>query len=114
MGRKRIYNAMKRLEIVCELGCLETVRKMLDPHATGYTIVRDVAGCGHHGERDGDIAVVVTVVTLDHVDPILDDLLPLLDSCSGVVTLADVEVLRGEYFTPEVRNKPLPELRTTF
>ena len=113
MARKRIFNTMKRLEIVCDRDCLPALRMMLDCHATGYTVVRDVGGFGHHGERNGDIVMVVTVVTLDHVDPILDQLLPMLDNYSGIVTLTDVDVLRGEYFTPECSGKPLADVRST-
>ena len=114
MARKRIYNTMKRLEIVCERDHVPAVRRLLDCHATGYTMIPEVSGCGHHGEREGDIVMLMTVVTLDHVDPILDELLPMLDERSGVVLCSDVSVLRGEYFTPECRGKPFAELRTTF
>ena len=113
MARKRILNAMKRLEIVCERECLPAIQMMLDYHATGYTVVPGLSGFGHHGRRDGDIIAVVTVVTLDHVDPIIDQLMPLLDKYSGIVTIGDVNVLRGEYFTPECTGKPIAALEST-
>ena len=113
MARKRIYNAMKRLEIVCEREALPAVKMILDCEATGYTVLRDVWGSGHHGERYGDLAMVVTVVTLDHVDTILDQLLPILDRSSGIVSIGDVNVLRGEYFTPECAGRPISDLQQT-
>ena len=113
MARKRIYNSMKRLEIVCERERLPALKMILDCEATGCTVVRDVWGSGHHGERYGDLALVVTVVTLDHVDKILDQLLPMLDNSSGIVTVGDVSVLRGEYFTPECAGRPISDLQST-
>ncbi len=113
--RRRILNTMKRLEIVLEHDQVPLVRTVLDTHATGYTLIPEVTGYGHHGERRGDICVLVSVVTRDHVDPILDQLLPLLDQCSGVVLITDVQVVRGEYFVPELKHRvaEMPTLRST-
>jgi nitrogen regulatory protein PII len=107
--RRRILNTMKRLEIVLEREQLPMVCSVLGEHATGYTVVPHVTGYGHHGAREqGDIVLVVTVVTRDHVDPILDILVPLLDQRSGVVLITDVQVLRGEHFVPELKTRVLP------
>jgi PII-like signaling protein len=103
--RRRILNTMKRLEIVLERDQLTAVERVLDEHATGYTVVPGVTGIGHHGRHDDDLILLVTVVTRDHLDPILDRLLPLLNVCSGVVVIADVQVLRGEHFIPEVKGQ---------
>ncbi len=46
---------------------------------------------------------MVGVVTRDHVDPIVDRLLPILNTCSGVVLITEVQVLRGEHFVPGVK-----------
>ncbi|GAC1571492.1 MAG: hypothetical protein NVS3B7_01670 [Candidatus Elarobacter sp.] len=96
---------MKRLEIVLEHDQIPVVRAILDAHTTGYTTIPGVTGFGHHGERNGDLSLVLTVVTRDHVDPILDQLLPLLDRRCGVVTITDVAVVRGEYFVPEIKTR---------
>lgn len=98
---------MKRLEIALERDQLPAVQALLDDHATGYTVIREVTGFGHHGLREGEIVLMVTVVTRDHVDAILDELVPMLNERSGVVLLSDVHVLRGEYFVPEVRDRVL-------
>ncbi|MEA2720073.1 MAG: hypothetical protein QOJ39_1937 [Candidatus Eremiobacteraeota bacterium] len=103
--RRRILNTMKRLEIVLERDQLPMVCRVISEHATGYTVIPDVTGFGHHGHREGDLVVVVSVVTRDHVDPILDMLVPLLNRRSGVVLVTDVSVLRGEYFVPEIKDK---------
>lgn len=96
---------MKRLEIVLECAQLPAVRRLLDDHATGYTVVHDVTGFGHHGLRERALIFVITVVTREHFDPIVDALLPLLGTRSGVVMISDVEVLRGEHFVPELRGR---------
>ena len=111
--RRRILNTMKRLEVVLEHDQLPAVRNVLDAHATGYTLIPEVSGYGHHGERRGDICVLVTVVTRDHIDPILDQLLPLLDQRSGVVLITDVQVVRGDYFIPECKHRVGQESATS-
>ena len=92
---------MKRLEIVMERARAPMVCSILGEHATGYTVIPHVTGFGHHGHRD-DTVLLVTVVTRDHVDPILDEVVPLLDRRLGVVLITDVQVLRGEYFVPDL------------
>jgi len=99
---------MKRLEIVVERDQLPAVRAVLEQRSTGYTVIPDVTGFGHHGMREGDIILLVTVVTRDHIDPILDHLLPMLNQRSGVVLITDVQVVRGEYFVPELRGGMTP------
>ena len=103
--RRRILNTMKRLEIVLEQDQVDVVRGVLEQHATGYTVFPNCIGFGHHGRREGDLVLLVTVVTRDHADPILDAVLPLLDQRSGVVLITDVQVLRGDYFVPELKTK---------
>jgi nitrogen regulatory protein PII len=103
--RRRILNTMKRLEIVLEHDQVDEVRGVLDEHATGYTVIPNCTGFGHHGRRDGDLVLLVTVVTRDHADPILDQVLPLLSRRSGVVVITDVQVVRGEHFVPELKDR---------
>jgi nitrogen regulatory protein PII len=101
--RRRILNTMKRLEIVVERDQLPMICAVLDQRSTGYTVIPEVTGYGHHGHREGDIVLLVTVVTRDHIDGILDHLLPMLNQRSGVVLITDVQVVRGEYFVPELK-----------
>ncbi len=107
MARRRILNPMKRLEIVLEREQLPVMQELLDQHATGYTVIPGITGFGHHGFRENQIVLLVTVVTRDHVDPILDQLIPMLNERSGVVVISDVAVLRGEYFVPEIKDQQL-------
>jgi hypothetical protein len=106
--RRRILNTMKRLELILEQDQVEAVRVVLEQHATGYTVIPGCTGFGHHGRREGDLVLLVTVVTRDHADPILDAVLPILDRRSGVVLITDVQVVRGEHFVPELKLKLAP------
>ena len=103
--RRRILNTMNRLEIVLERGQIPAVCDLLCEHATGYTVIPEVTGFGHHGKRDGDLAVIVTVLTREHLDPVLDHLLPILNQRSGVALITEVKVLRGEHFVPELKGR---------
>jgi nitrogen regulatory protein PII len=102
---------MKRLEIVLERDQIPMVCGVLGQHSTGYTIIPEVTGYGHHGKREsGETVLLVTVVTRDHIDPILDILIPLLNQRSGVVLISDVQVLRGDHFVPELKARTMPQI----
>jgi nitrogen regulatory protein PII len=107
MPRRRLLNTMKRLEVVLECSQLPAVRRLLDDHATGYSVVHDVTGFGHHGLRERCMILVITVVTREHFEAIIDALFPILANRSGVVMISDVDVLRGEHFVPELRGQTL-------
>ena len=71
-------------------------------------MIPSCTGFGHHGIREDDLVLLVTVVTFEHIDPILDAArADALDKRSGVVLISDVQVLRGEHFVPEVRDRAL-------
>ena len=74
--------------------------------ATGYTIIGQVSGKGHHGVREAhfmfneqeSLIMIMTVVPEEKVEPILAGLRPLFSKHSGVMFVADVAVSRREYF----------------
>ena len=74
--------------------------------ATGYTVIGNVSGKGHHGGREAhfmfteqeSLVMIMTVVPEEKVEPILAGLRPLFDRHSGVMFVADVAVSRREYF----------------
>ena len=74
--------------------------------ATGYTVIGNVSGKGHHGVREAhfmfteqeSLVMIMTVVPEEKVEPILAGLRPLFDRHSGVMFVADVAVSRREYF----------------
>jgi hypothetical protein len=45
-------------------------------------------------------------VTPDHVDPIVDALLPVLHERCGIVTIGEVGVLNATHFVPELKDRP--------
>lgn len=96
---------MRRIEIVLEHDQIEEIKAALARDTTGYTIVPNVGGFGHHGARSGELAILVAIVTAEHVQPIVDAVVPLLRERSGVITVSDVHVARGEYFVPELKAK---------
>ena len=103
MRRDRFLSKMKRVEIVVESQRLDAFVKIVEKHATGYTLVPGATGLGEHGLREQDVAVLVTVVTEAHLDAILEALLPSLNERANIVLISDVMVLRAEHFIPEVR-----------
>ena len=85
----------------------ETETELFDRvHATGYTIIGNISGKGHHGVREAhfmfsdqeSLVMIMTVVPEEKVEPILAGLKPLFSRHSGVLFVADVSVSRREYF----------------
>lgn len=74
--------------------------------ATGYTIIGNVSGKGHHSMREAhfmfseqeSLEIIMTVVPEEKVEPILAGLRPLFERFSGIMFVADVAVSRQEYF----------------
>ena len=97
----------KRLEIVVEKAFARHVTDLLEAWQgiTGYTVLPYLGGSGHHGLRAPDAItdvldnVVIVVITQEEVArPLLDALMPLLEDRVGIVSLADVEVVRAAHF----------------
>jgi hypothetical protein len=103
MSRQRILSKMKRIEIVIESHRLDALVKLVAAHATGYTLLPGATGLGEHGYCERDMVVLVTVVTADHLDAIVEAILPSLNERASIVLISDVSVLRAEHFIPEVR-----------
>lgn len=98
---------MKEIKIVVQGDHLKFITDLLDQTgATGYTIVNNVSGKGHHGFHEGHLlfndtssqVMVFTVVPEDKVNPILAGLGPLFDRHSGAMFVTDVAVSRREHF----------------
>lgn len=101
-------HAMKKLEVVIEGEHVAFVEGLMkDAGMTGYTLVRDVAGMGHHGPHAGrltynDLGSYVMLIAVGpekQIAPILEGLAPFLGEHSGVAFVSDVQVMRAEYFT---------------
>ena len=98
---------MKEIKIVVQGEQLKFVTELLDRvGATGYTIIHNVSGKGHHGFHEGHLlfndtssqVIVFTVVPQEKVEPILAGLTPLFNKHSGAMFVSDVAVSRREHF----------------
>lgn len=102
-----ILHPMKEIRVIVAGEQRAFVTDLLDRvNATGYTIIGNVSGKGHHGVREAhfmfseqeSLEMIMTVVPEEKVDPILSGLRPLFERHSGVMFVADVAVSRQEYF----------------
>jgi nitrogen regulatory protein PII len=98
---------MKEIRVIVAGEQRAFVTDLLDRvNATGYTIICNVSGKGHHGVREAhfmfseqeSLEMIMTVVPEEKVQPILAGLRPLFERHSGVMFVADVAVSRQEYF----------------
>ena len=98
---------MKEIRIVVDGDQMNFVTDLLDRvGATGYTIINNVSGKGHHGFHEGHLlfnetssqVILFTVVPEDRVEPILAGLTPLFNKHSGAMFVADVSVSRRDRF----------------
>jgi nitrogen regulatory protein PII len=103
---------MKEIRVIVAGEQRAFVTDLLDRvNATGYTIIGNVSGKGHHGVREAhfmfseqeSLEMIMTVVPQEKVEPILAGLRPLFERHSGVMFVADVAVSRQEYFS---KSKP--------
>jgi len=99
---------MKEIRIIIQGEQIKFVTDLLDNiKATGYTIIHNISGKGHHGfhtahpmfnEMDS-LVMLMTVVPQEKVEPILAGLKPIFDRYSGVMFVSDVAVSRREHFS---------------
>ena len=102
---------MKEIRVIVSGDNRPFVTDLLDRvHATGYTIIGNISGKGHHGVREAhfmfseqeSLVMIMTVVPEEKVEPILAGLRPLFERYSGVMFVSDVTVSRSEYFANKV------------
>ena len=98
---------MKEIRVIVAGEHRAFVTELLDKiQASGYTIIGNVSGKGHHGMREShfmfseqeSLVMIMTVVAAEKVEPVLAGLRPLFDRHSGVMFVSDVAVSRREYF----------------
>ena len=102
-----ILHPMKEIRVIVAGEHQAFVTALLDRvNVTGYTIIGNLSGKGHHGVREAhfmfseqeSLEMIMTVVPEEKVEPILAGLRPLFERHSGVMFVADVAVSREEYF----------------
>ena len=101
---------MKEIRVIVAGEHRAFVTELLDRvKASGYTIIGNVSGKGHHGVREAhfmfseqeSLEMIMAVVPEEKVKPILAGLRPLFDRHSGVMFVSEVAVSRREYFGTE-------------
>lgn len=100
-------HSMKEIRVIVSGEHRAFVAEVLDKvGASGYTIIGNVSGKGHHGVHEShfmfsemeSLIMVMTVVPAEKVEPVLAGLRPLFDKHSGVMFVSDVAVSRRERF----------------
>ncbi|MHB8422599.1 MAG: P-II family nitrogen regulator [Leptospirales bacterium] len=108
-----ILHPMKEIRIIIPGEYVKFATDLLDSiKATGYTIIRNIGGKGHHGFHTAhlmfndvdSLVMVMTVVPAEKVEPILAGLSPFFERYTGVMFVSDVAVSRLEYFAGESGN----------
>jgi nitrogen regulatory protein PII len=98
---------MKEIRVIIAGEHRAFVTELLDRvQASGYTIIGNISGKGHHGVREAhfmfseqeSLEIILTVVPEAKVEPILSGLRPLFERHSGLMLVADVTVSRQDYF----------------
>ena len=98
---------MKEIRVIVAGEHRAFVTELLDQvKATGYTIIGNVSGKGHHGVREAhfmsseeeSLEMIMTVVPEEKVEPILAGIRLLFERHSGMMLVTDVAVSRQEYF----------------
>ncbi len=106
MGELTLH-PMKEVRVIVAGEHRPFVAELLDKvHASGYTIIGNISGKGHHGVHEAHFmfseqesqVMIMAVVPADKVEPILAGLRPLFERYSGVMFVSDVAVSRQEYF----------------
>lgn len=106
MGELTLH-PMKEIRVIVSGEHRAFVTELLDKvQASGYTIIGNVSGKGHHGVREAhfmfseleSLVMIMAVVPKEKVEPILAGLRPLFERHSGVMFVSDVAVSRQEYF----------------
>jgi PII-like signaling protein len=97
----------KEIRIICELPLSGRMRAHLDrAPISGYTMLPAIGGKGSEGawSREGLVGdagqMVVFLIILDasELEAVLEDLYAVIANQIGIITIADVEVVRPERF----------------
>jgi nitrogen regulatory protein PII len=97
----------KRLEIVIEAPIVDRLVALLDKAGvTGYTVTPALAGRGREGKwrREGQVTatgqmhVIMSIIDPGRVDEVVEQVYPLVSRHIGILSVADVDVIRKDYF----------------
>lgn len=105
---KVTLHRMKKIEVIVSGENEGLISNMLNnSNISGFTLLRNVSGKGHHGFHEGkllfnDIAVLVMFIAVapeEAIERIAIGMKSLLEKNSGVMFVSDVSVARVDYFS---------------
>lgn len=105
---KVTLHRMKKIEVIVSGENESLISNMLnEANVSGFTLIRNVSGKGHHGFHEGkllfnDKAVLVMFIAVapeEAIESIAIGMKSLLEKSSGVMFVSDVSVARVDYFS---------------
>ncbi len=102
-----VFHALKKIEIIVKGDKKQFVSDLLErAGATGYTLIKDIAGKGEHGFHEGrllfndtaSLVMFVAVASDETIREVASGLKPLFEKNSGVMFISDAQVVRLEHF----------------
>ncbi|MHB1176336.1 MAG: P-II family nitrogen regulator [Sulfuriferula sp.] len=96
-------STLKKLEIILEGEHQAFATDLLErAGVTGYTIVNKLSGKGSHGFHEGHVMfnedsvliMIITAVSEELVEPILEGFAPFFNEHTGVIFVSDIQVSR--------------------
>ncbi len=100
-------HARKQMTVICEAPVLRRITRILDAvPVSGYTVFPALSGKGSEGAWDRDnwtgdsgrMVMVVSVMSVEQAATAVDQIHAAIAAQMGIVTIADVEVLRPDRF----------------
>lgn len=105
-----VFHPLKKIEIIVRGEKKAFVADLLNSSgATGYTLIRDVAGMGHHGFHEGrllfndqaSLIMFIAVASDETIRRVASGLKPLFEKSTGVMFVTEAHVVRLEHFMKE-------------
>ena len=96
-------STLKKLEIILEGEHQAFATDLLErAGVTGYTIINHLSGKGSHGFHEGHVMfnedsvliMIITAVSEELVQPILEGFAPFFSEHTGVIFISDIQVSR--------------------
>lgn len=103
-----VFHSVRKIEIIVRGEKQDFIQDLLmSSGATGYTVINDISGMGHHGFQEGhllfndkaSLVMLVAVAGEDVIEKVSNGLIPLFEKNSGVMFVSDAHVARLEKFT---------------
>jgi len=100
-------HARKQMTVICEAPVIRRITRILDKlPVSGYTVFPALSGKGSEGEWDRDnwigsssrMVMIVSIMSDEQAETAIDRIYDAIEPQMGIVTVADVAVLRPDRF----------------